>query len=471
MDFGDPARHPPSVIRLSYVHGTVEVRDIDDPSVLPPDCVWDERTRCHRAPAVAYASIVLALHRRKIPYEDTARAYGELPSGLRVHRTPRPYQAEALEAWKRARGRGVVVLPTGAGKSHVAMMAMDDKRRDTLIVAPTLDLVRQWFDLLRHSFASPVGVVGGGDHNVQPITVTTYDSAYIHMESLGKRFGMVVFDEVHHLPGESYSMAARMCLAPYRLGLSATPDRPDGRHELMDSLVGPRVYEQDIVGLAGEFLAAYDVERVDVDLSPEELEAYGAARAIYREFIVSQGIRLGGPNGWGEFIMRSSATAAGRRAFKAWHEQRRIAFAAPSKLDYLEHLLHQHRADRTLVFTSNNDAAYAIARRFLVPVITHQTKVTERSQILRGFTEGRWRVVVTSRVLNEGVDVPEANVAVVVSGSGTVREHVQRLGRILRKSGDKRAILYELVAAGTSEAYTSERRRKHVAYGGERADG
>ena len=459
------------MIRLSYVHGTVEVRDIDDPSVLPADCVWDPRTRCHRAPAVAYAAIVLALHRRRIPYEDEARAYGELAVGLRVHRSPRPFQAEALEAWKRARSRGVVVLPTGAGKTHVALMAMDDKRRDTLIVAPTLDLVRQWFDLLSHSFAAPVGVVGGGDHDVQPITVTTYDSAYIHMESLGRRFGLVVFDEVHHLPGESYSMAARMCLAPYRLGLSATPDRPDGRHELLDHLVGPRVYEQDIVGLAGEYLAEYDVERIDVDLSPDEQAAYNAARAVYREFIVSQGIRLGGPNGWGEFIMRSSATAAGRRAFKAWLEQRRIAFAAPSKLDYLEHLLHRHRGDRSLIFTSNNDAAYAIARRFLVPVITHQTKVTERSEILRGFTEGRWRAVVTSRVLNEGVDVPEANVAVVVSGSGTVREHVQRLGRVLRKSGDKRAVLYELVAAGTSEAYTSERRRQHVAYGGQHVDG
>jgi superfamily II DNA or RNA helicase len=100
----------------------------------------------------------------------------------------------------------------------------------------------------------------------------------------------------------------------------------------------------------------------------------------------------------------------------------------------------------------------------LVPVITHQTKVRERSEILSGLAEGRYRAIVTSKVLNEGVDVPTANVAIVVSGSGSVMEHVQRLGRILRKQEGKQAILYELVSAGTAETSTSERRREHAAY-------
>ena len=108
--------------------------------------------------------------------------------------------------------------------------------------------------------------------------------------------------------------------------------------------------------------------------------------------------------------------------------------------------------------------AYRVARSFLVPVITHQTRVTERSEILAGFQAGTYGAVVTSKVLNEGVDVREANVAIVLSGSGSVREHVQRLGRILRKSGDKRAILYELVTTRTAETATSERRREHDAY-------
>jgi superfamily II DNA or RNA helicase len=463
----DPDRAP----SIQWESGTVTVRDLDDPSVLPESCTWDQRTRCYRAAAVDYADVVMALHRRKLPYRDEARGYEELDHGLVVHRTPRPYQTIALKAWQRNRGRGVVVLPTGAGKSWLACLAINDKRRSTLVIAPTLDLVRQWYDLLRSAFDQPVGIVGGGDHTVERLTVTTYDSAYIHMEHLGKRFGMVVFDEVHHLPGAAYSMAARMCLAPYRLGLSATPERTDGRHDDFAELVGPLVHRQDITELTGSYLADYDIETVTVDLSPEELEAYHLARATYREFVFSQGIRMSSPGGWGEFIKRSAGSEKGRVAMNAYREQRRISFSAPSKLKYVDHLLHQHRQDRSLIFTADNDTAYRISREFLIPVITHKTKVSERSRILGGLAEGRFRAVATSKVLNEGVDVPSANVAIIVSGSGSVREHVQRLGRVLRQQEGKRAVLYELVSGETSEQYTSERRRDHSAYGGgENAD-
>src|SRR5690349_24027776 len=119
---------------------------------LPAACQWDPRSACFRAPASAYAPLVLALKELGLEVEDTARKYTELDFGVRAHREPRPFQAEALEALKRAKGRGIVVLPTGAGKSHVAIMAIDKWRRSTLVVAPTLDLVRQWYDLLRTSF-------------------------------------------------------------------------------------------------------------------------------------------------------------------------------------------------------------------------------------------------------------------------------------------------------------------------------
>ncbi|HJL33307.1 MAG TPA: DEAD/DEAH box helicase family protein, partial [Polyangiaceae bacterium LLY-WYZ-15_(1-7)] len=422
------------------------------------------RAGCHRAEALHYARIVLRFVKEKTPYEDEARAYAELDGGLRVRREPRPYQAEALTAWRKQRGRGVVVLPTGAGKSYVAMMAIDAVRRSTLVVAPTLDLVRQWYDNLRASFGVEVGLVGGGDHRVEDITVTTYDSAYIHMEHLGDRFGLVVFDECHHLPGETYTLAARLCLAPYRLGLTATPERQDGREAVLTDIVGPTAYRQEIVEMSGDYLADYDTVRIQVELSPEERERYEQARSIYRGFVAAQGIRLGSPRGWSEFIQRSARSDAGRRAMAAYREQRQLAFAAPAKLEYVEHLLEEHRDDRSIVFTSDNATCYAISRRFLVPAITHQTKVSERSEILEGFAAGRYRAVVTSKVLNEGVDVPDANVAIVVSGSGSVREHVQRLGRVLRKVGDKRATLYELITARTGEAFTSERRRDHVAY-------
>lgn len=459
--------YPAAVTTLRFQQGTVEVREIPDEGLLPDAFAWDERSRCHRAPASAYSALVMALHRRKLPFEDEARRYDVLEQGLRVRRDPRPYQAEALEAWKKNRGQGVVVLPTGAGKSYLAQMAMDHWRRSTLVVAPTLDLVRQWYDQLRVAFPWDVGVVGGGDYDVQPVTVTTYDSAFIHMENLGNRFGLVVFDECHHLPGASFSLAARFCLAPFRLGLTATPERADGREALLDELIGPQVYGRSITELTGQYLSDYDVERIYVDLSPQEWHDYQEARAVYRDFVMRQGIRVGSPGGWQEFLKRSSMSEDGRTAFKAYLRHKQLAHASPSKLAFVEHLLERHADDRALLFTANNDMAYDIGRRFLLPVITHQTRPTERSEVLAGLREGRWRAVVTSKVLNEGVDVPEANVAVIVSGSGSVREHVQRLGRVLRKQQDKRAILYELIAEGTSEAFTSQRRREHDAYRGQ----
>ena len=449
---------------LSFHAGTLELRGLDPGVELPASWQWDRRAACHRAPAASYAELVLSLRAQGVALEDEARGYVELGYGLRVRREPRPFQAEAVAAWQQAGGRGVVVLPTGSGKSHVALLAIDSKRRSALVVVPTLDLVRQWYDLLRTSFGVEVGMLGGGEYDVRELTVTTYDSAYLHMEHLGARFGLVVFDECHHLPGESYALAAQLCLAPYRLGLSATPERSDGRELVLEALIGPVVYRKDIVDLSGRYLADYETVRINVELGPDDRAEYEAERERYLAFVRHHRIRMGSPRGWNDFIMRASRSAEGQRAMKAYRRQRELAFAAPGKLDVLGDLLHVHRRDRTIVFTQDNATAYAVSRRFLVPVITHQSKVKERSDILERFARGDYGVVVTSKVLNEGVDVPEANVAVVISGSGSVREHVQRLGRILRPGEDKRAVLYELVSTDTAEAYTSQRRRDHVAY-------
>ncbi len=173
---------------------------------------------------------------------------------------------------------------------------------------------------------------------------------------------------------------------------------------------------------------------------------------------------MGGPHGWQRFIQETCRSKEGRAAFQAYREQRRLALAAPAKLEVLQRLLDRHRRDRVLIFTHDNATVYQIARRFLVPAITHQTKAKERRHILDGFQSGEYSVVVTSRVLNEGVDVPAANIGIVLSGTGTVREHVQRLGRLLRKHGDKQALLYEVVTRGTGEEFTSDRRRQHHAY-------
>ena len=335
-------------VRLDFAAGTLDISGLDaasDPP-LPAECRWDPRTRRFRAPAAAYAPVVRALVRGRIAYEDEARRYGELDGGLRVRREPRPFQTEAVAAWRAAQGRGVVVLPTGAGKTEVALLAIDAVRRDTLVVAPTLDLVAQWHRLLRERFRCEIGVLGGGDHLVEPITVSTYDSAYLHMEHLGARFGLAVFDECHHLPGPAYALAAERCLAPYRLGLTATPDRADGRRADLESLVGPIVYRKRVRDLAGDYLADYAVERILVELTGGERRAYDEARGVYRAFVTGQGIRMSSPDGWSQFVMRSSQSADGRRAMTAYQRQKELAFAAPSKLAYVEELLHRHRRDR-----------------------------------------------------------------------------------------------------------------------------
>jgi superfamily II DNA or RNA helicase len=204
--------------------------------------------------------------------------------------------------------------------------------------------------------------------------------------------------------------------------------------------------------------------RLTVELGPEDRRAHDEARAIYRDFLARNGIRMSSPSGWSDFIIRASRSDDGRRAMEAYRRQREIAFAAPAKLDYVGLLLERHREDRLLLFTQDNATAYALSRRFLIPIITHETRVKERSEILAGLADGSYGAVVTSKVLNEGVDIPDANVAVVVSGSASVREHVQRLGRILRARAGKHALLYELVTANTAETFTSARRRDHSAY-------
>lgn len=431
---------------------------------MPAGFVWDDRVRRPRGEGCAYYDTVLGLHRDRTPYRDDAKGWKPLALEHQTEKTPRDYQAEALEAWRDAGRRGVVGLPTGSGKSFVAEICMADTQRPTLIVAPTIDLVNQWQANLTRAFGIEVGALGGGQHQLEPVTVSTYDSAFLHMERYGDRFGLVVFDEVHHLPADAYAQVAEMLIAPFRLGLSATIQRPDGLHNRLDRLVGPIVYEKGIRELSGAVLADYTVERVVVEMSAADRQAYDENMARYRGFVAAKGIRLGGPNGWQRFLLEASRSKQGRAAHKAHRETRRLMHATPAKLDALEQILADHPGQRCIVFTNDNATVYGISRDFLVPCITHRTPGEERKRILAGFAAGDFTCIATSRVLNEGVDIPEAQVGVVLSGTSTVREHVQRLGRILRPKAGKSAVLYELVTEGTSEVRHSERRNEHDAY-------
>lgn len=430
----------------------------------PPAFSLDSRVGCWRGPASAYAELILWMRERGVVVNDEARKYEVLPLDAARIAAARPYQTEALGAWLDAQSRGVVVLPTGAGKTHVALAAIAHRKRSTLVVAPTLELVRQWSERLHEAFGAPIGIVGGGSHDVQPITVTTYDSAHLHMGHLGARFGALIFDECHHLPTESYAFAARGSIAPFRLGLTATPERADGGSEPYLDLIGPIIYRKDIVELSGTFLASYETVRVPVVLDEHERAEHDAARATFRGFVAKNRIPLGAPNGFQTFLRKASMSNDGRAAMAAYRIQRKLALFGAGKLRTLEGLFAKHAGDRILVFTDDNAAAHRISCEFLVPVLTHRTKVKERLALMADFRSGVLPILVTSKVLNEGVDVPEANVAIVVSGSGSVREHVQRLGRVLRAREGKRATLYELVTEDSSDEARSARRREHSAY-------
>ena len=449
---------------LHFDKGTILIYGVEEEQ-LPhlEGVVWDERTSCYRAPAANYRGIVTALRKHNIIYQDHARKFSTLKLNLKKSIKPRSFQREAADSWLFEQ-RGVVTLPTGAGKTILAVMLIEKTGRPTLIHVPTIDLMRQWKEVLSEYFDSNIGLLGGGINDIQTITVATYDSALINVSYQGNLFGLLVFDECHHLPGEQYQFVALGSIAPFRLGLTATPERADGKEEVLYDLCGPLCYEIHIDQLSGCTLAPYVVETIEVEMHPNDREQYEIARECYTDFLRKARINFQHPNGWAIFLRSTSESPEGREAFKAYLLQKKLSQASEAKEECLWDLILKHRGDRILIFTQDNEMAYRIGRRFLLPVLTHHTKLPEREAFLKAFRKGEYPILITSKVLNEGVDVPDANVGVIVSGSGSVREHVQRLGRILRARPGKQAMLYELVSLDTGEYFTNQRRRQHRAY-------
>ncbi|GAA4892914.1 DEAD/DEAH box helicase family protein [Ferrimonas pelagia] len=425
--------------------------------------VFDSRVDAWRAPAWTYPAVKAQLASLG-ELDDQVFDLEPLTVPAQLDVTLRDYQQQAVERWQANQHRGLVILPTGVGKSIVAVEAIRRCRQPALIVLPTIDLMVQWASQLEQHFQQPIGVYGGGSKELQPITVITYDSAVLMMEYIGDKFGLIVFDECHHLPGAIYRQAAELSPAPYRLGLTATPERTDNGEHHLYRLIGEEIYRRDIHDFDDGVLAQYQTLVIDVPMTTEESAAYQQNRQRYLDFVRSHRISFASPYGWANFLRCCTQAPDGREVLQAYRTQKEIAAASAAKFDKLWELINQHRGERIIIFTALNKLAYEIGERFLLPVITHHTKAAERKSFLEHFRQGELTVLVTSKVLNEGIDVPEASVGIIVSGSGSVREHVQRLGRILRPSADKQARLYELVSAGTSEMNISERRRQHQAY-------
>jgi len=460
-----PGLNNPPPVEIRFERGTLLVACEGYPklSQIFSWLRWDSRSGYYRCHAFRYYELIRHLYLGRIEYSDSTPNYNRLALSLKSYFTPFDFQAEALNAWKSPK-RGIAVLPTGTGKSYLSAMIIEKIQRSTLVLAPTIDLILQWQKNLADWFDCPIGLLGGGSSEIEDITVSTYDSARIYAENLGNRFCLLIFDECHHLPAPAYALMAQSYIAPYRLGLTATPSIEPDRQALLQELIGPVVFSRQIQQLSGDFLAPYRVQTIEVELTEDERSRYDYHRGIYQAFRSKVPNLFGRKNSWEKFVMYSFRSAEGRAALQSFAMQKQISLSAENKMAELSRILIRHNDARILIFTNDNKTAYFISALFLLPLITHETKAKERKSVLEKFRSGEWPFLVNSRVLNEGVDVPEANVAVIISGTSTVREHVQRLGRILRKQQGKTAILYEIITADTGEVYASRRRRDHSAY-------
>jgi len=462
---------------IEFDEGTLLLYDAPE---TVPHAEWDDRVNTYRAQAYRYRALLEWAGQWSESggqatldsgftheIEDATRAYPDLALTPALQIEPREYQQAALESWRTHDRQGTVILPTGSGKTFLGLQAIADAGVSALVVTPTIDLMNQWHATLTNAFGEQltddVGVLGGGNHELGALTVTTYDSAYRYIDEYGDRFGLLVTDETHHLAAKTYLQIPEMTIAPYRLGLTATYERADGRETLLEDRMGPVVYEEDVDDLAGEFLSEYETIQMSVELTVAERTEYDEEYQTYRDYVDSHDFDLWKEQGYAEFLKRTSYDPQGRRALIAKQRAERIARTATKKLDTLDNLLKRHHDDRVIVFTANNDFAYDISREFILPCITHQTDTDERTEILERFRSGEYSMLVTSQVLDEGIDVPAANVGIILSGSASKRQYAQRLGRILRPTDDRQpARLYEIITIDTMEAYVSQRRREGV---------
>ena len=458
-------------IALKYDNGTIMISGISH----IPFSTFDSRTGSFRAQALYYQNIIEYLKESELFYED--RVLDLIPSPQIVVNPElarkdriilRDYQLNALSSWNKANNRGCIVLPTGSGKTVIGVKAIEMVNASSLVIVPTIDLMDQWTSVLtkyfsQHSDTIEIGNLGGGSDDIQAITVSTYDSAYLRAPNLGNRFALVIFDEVHHLAAPGYRSIAEQFASPFRLGLTATIEREDNLHKELPRLVGGVVYEAHPEDLAkNKHLASYEIERREVNMLPEEIEEYNKWIGVYRIGLKRVGIQMAYAGAFQRLIMMSGRNKVAREAILARNRAIDIALNSKSKLDELRKILGENVGRKTIIFTQHNKLVYDISDKFLIPFITYKSSKDERQDALSGFKEGRYKAIVTSKVLDEGVDVPDAEVGIIVSGTGSSREFIQRLGRLLRPKVDsnKKAKLIEIISAGTREIGTSIKRKR-----------
>jgi DNA excision repair protein ERCC-3 len=358
---------------------------------------------------------------------------GEGPSfGLRE------YQQEAVQMFQGTEGHGgsgVVVLPCGAGKTVVGLAVLESLQCETLILTSNTTSVRQWMDELLQRTNLDDGAIGeysGEKREVRPVTIATYQmlthrqskgGPFIHMKLFNERnWGLIIYDEVHLLPAPVFRATADI-QATRRLGLTATLVREDGKEGDVFSLIGPKRY----------------------DLPWKELEKQGWIAAV--ECV--------------EMIVPMNQELRQRYMYAEGKEKFRMSSCNPAKAEIVAELLKAHTGSSVLVIGQYLDQLSLLAERIKAPMITGKTKQRERDELYAAFNEGTIQVLVVSKVANFAVNLPDASIAIEVSGAfGSRQEEAQRLGRILRpKEGENKAHFYTLVSEDSREQDFAMRRR------------
>lgn len=414
-------------MKLLFDHGTLvpaEAPDLSRKAI--PGILWDPRVALYRAPAHRYAEVAETLAALKMPFVDE-------------------------------------VQPGRARASHLGHLWRPVELRPYADTVPGTDARASEPVVWRVSrfYPGTIGCLGDGRQEIQQVTVATFESAFRWMPRIGNRFELLVVDEAHHFGSGIRDEALEMCVANRRLGLSATPPHGPALARL-EAMLGPVVYQLGVGDLAGTWLADFDLVVLRVALDREERARYDADHRLFSE--LNRQFRSMHPTGtWQELVAAASQSVEGRAALRAWRRTRQLVGFTRAKAAAVKALLARHRDAKVLIFTADNAAAYAIAREHLVMPITCEIGRQERERALQGFRDGKLRALVSARVLNEGIDVPEAEVAIIVGGTQGEREHVQRIGRLLRPAPGKRATVYELVTLATSEARRATERRRGLA--------
>jgi superfamily II DNA or RNA helicase len=464
---------------LTYDKGTIVIRGL----AHIPFAILDPRTNVLRALALHYSNIIDYLKQSGIEYSDHVLPEETMMLSLSLSSSSplslRDYQQRALDNWLRAGLRGCVVLPTGSGKTIIGIKAIEKANAASLVVVPTLDLMDQWTTVLSKYFSNVrIGNLGGGNDDIQSITVSTYDSAYIRAPFLGNKFSLIIFDEVHHLAAVGYRTIAEQMAAPFRLGLTATIEREDDLHKDLPRLVGEVVFQASPDELARDkHLASYEIERRMVEMLPDELEEYRRYMSIYQQCMKKLNFQRYTIS-LEKLIIMSGRNRTAREALLARNKAMNVALNSKAKIEELREILAENKGAKTIIFTQHNSLVHEISDKLLIPLITHKTVKEERQDVLKGFKEGRYMAIVTSKVLDEGVDIPDAELGVILSGTGSAREFIQRLGRLLRPNPDnnsgssssattssnyknyKKARLIEIISSETKETVTSARRKR-----------